>query len=981
MQRFLPFIKSSKLENEYKKISNKQIRSFFLFLSIVEIINYSYGFARLIEQGVVSSRLLSSFITITLTYLIILYLVYKEHNFGIYLMPLLACFKPVLRWINNTDSLTMSDSSQYLTGIVNIMEFLTHLQSPNYFFKLFCFLCYVIQDVAFNTSQNSDKAVYIALASVFAIFLINFYMTDMKSRQIFVENQKLFMWHQLIDKQSKTNYFIAKNVKRKSNSYNDKNQVQMYFINNHASQTFQCNTQEKFNAFLERVIIQDEDDMVDDLLKSRSVSEKASSNILINRFKSSSNKRTLLQICQQIIELNQKQDFNNQISHISPVQEFIGTIIPDKSNQTQNQIILEGRQNQGESEKSQKAEFKTQIVQIKLFYYNLSEDYIIIQIEEEDYKLKAKKQKEEQKLALSFRDNLTYYMKEQIEYIIQSIKEDFEKFKQMENYKLIMSNLYRMKQSQQNIIVGLTDISNLIPYQVQQVNFKVLISSLLNLFNNNFTNQSSFPQEIFNYKLASEKIQSSYYWLNHILFNLMQNCKQHGQKDGLIQIQVQEDQFDDNLINIDIINELNSNNIEQQLLQIEEIIRIQTEEDLFKFFYQKQIAVYNTISQNLLKKQFKNNSAVQSPLINPKDMLKSQLRYTLGIYVSRLSLKRVGPTGLINYSISDFQNKQSLIASFQIYKDISLTHQKEKENFTQLFGRNSILVNKDLQQAYTSYIIQQYTTNNNASTARYEDNSLFTQQPESKKQEFKQQKIEDYLILKQKEIQTNGNQQQNVWKNNIYKEDETEENKNQIDNAFVQNKMDDEEEINPLNQFNNSSSMNAIQTQNNVKTSIFQNRNKSLFFRDVIQSEKILEKSNEEGLICNTALENDTTNNKNILTQSGLVGEFQENADIKRGQIKEQKFKQSKNQSFLDTIADEQIDQEAISKIGSQLITNRESLLIKNQNNGKITYRTNAVEICQVDNQANLQTPTIYLQEKQPFILDIGEISLLNKDY
>ncbi|KAL4470711.1 hypothetical protein ABPG72_016716 [Tetrahymena utriculariae] len=882
----------------------------------------------------------------------------------------------------------MSDSSQYLIGIVNIMEFILHLQSPNYFYKLFCIMCYTSQDIAFNTSQNSDSAVYLALASIFFMYLIHLYMIDIKSRQMFLDHQKLFMWHQLIDKQSKTNFFIAKNVKKKifSKSFDDKNQVQMYFINKQASQTFQCNTQEKFNAFLERIIIQDEEDMIDDLLKSRSVSEKTSSNILINRYKSSSNKRTLLQVCQQIIELNQEQTFNNSISHIAPVQEFIGTIVPEKSNQTQNQIIQEGHQNQNESEKSQKVEFKSSIIQIKLFYYNLSEDYIIIQIDEEDYKIKAKKQKEEQKLALSFRDNLTYHMKEQIEFIIKSIKEDFEKFKQMENYKLIMSNLYRMKQSQQNIIVALTDISNLIPYQVQKVNFKILISSLLNLFNNNVSNQFQFPQEIFNYKLASENIQSSYYWLNHILFNLMQNCKQHGLKDGQIQIQVQEDQFDNNLINIDIINELNSSNIEQQLLQIEEMLRIQYQDDLFKFFYQKQIAVYNAISQNLLKKQFKTNPAALSPQINPKDMLKSQLRYTLGIYVSRLALKRVGPTGLINYSISDFQNKQSLIASFQIYRDISLTHQIEKENFTQLFGRNSILMNKDLQQAYTSLIVQQFVTNNNISTARYEDNSLFTEL-DGKKQEFKQQKIEEYLLLKQKEFQTNNNnnQQQNVWNNNINEEDEGEENKNQIDNAFVQNKMEDEEEeINPLNQYNNPSSMNVIQNQANMKTNAIQNKNKSLFFRDAAQSEKIIEKSNEEGIIFNTALENDTTNNKNALTQSGLVGEYYENSDIKKSQNKEQqhyKFKQNINQSFLDTIADEQIDQGAFTKIGSQLITNRESILSKNQNNGKITYRSNAAEICQVENQANLQTPTIYLLEKQPFILDIGEISLLNKDY
>ncbi|EAR87282.2 transmembrane protein, putative (macronuclear) [Tetrahymena thermophila SB210] len=985
MQRFLPFLKSEKLESEYKKIQNQQIRNFFFFLCIVEIANYSYGFVRLIKQGVVSSRLLSSFITITLSYLIILSLVYRKHNLGIYLMPLLACSKPVLRWINNTDSLTMSDSQQYLTGIINILEFLLHLQSPNYFYKFFCILCYISQDIAFNTSQNKESPVYIALACVFSTYLIHLYLTDMKSRQVFLDNQKLFMWHQLIDKQSKSNFFIAKNVKKKShlNSYDDKIQVQMYFINKQASQTFQCNTQEKFNAFLERIIIQEEEDMIDDLLKSRSVSEKASSNILINRYKSSSNKRTLLQICQQMIELNQKQIFNNSLSHISPVQEFIGTIVPEKSNQTQNQIILEGHQNQSESEKSQKTEFKSQIIQIKLFYYNLSEDYIIIQIDEEDYKIKAKKQKEEQKLALSFRDNLTYFMKEQIEFILQSIKDEFDKFKQMENYKLIMTNLYRMKQSQQNIIVALTDISNLIPYQVQKVNLKMLISSLLNLFSNEFSNQSSFPQEIFNYKLQNENIQSQYYWLNHIFFNLMQNCKQHGLKDGQIQIQVQEDQYDDNLINIDIINELNSFNLEQQLLQIEEMMRIQTQDDLFKFFYQKQIAVYNNISQNLLKKQFKTNSAALSPQVNPKDMLKSQLRYTLGIYVSRLALKRVGPTGLINFSVSDFQNKQSLIASFQIYKDISLMHQKEKENFTQLFGRNSILVNKDLQQAYTSYIIQQFVTNNNISTTRYEDNTLLTQ-PEGKKQEFKQQKIDEYLSLKQKDFQTNNNQQLKKWISNINEEDEGEENKNQIDNAFVQNKMDDEEEINPLNQYNNSSSMNAIQNQANMKTSLTQNRNKSLFFRDVIQSEKILEKSNEEGLILDSALGNDTVNNKNSLTQSGLVGEFYENSDMKRSQIKEQqhyKFKQNKNQSILDTIADEQIDQGAITKIGSQLITNRESVISKNLFNGKVTYRSNAAEICQVENQANLQTPTIYGQEKQPFILDIGEISLLNKDY
>lgn len=84
---------------------------------------------------------------------------------------------------------------------------------------------------------------------------------------------------------------------------------------------------------------------------------------------------------------------------------------------------------------------------------------------------------------------------------------------------------------------------------------------------------------------------------------------------------------------------------------IEEMTKIQTQEELFAFYYEKQKQLENLLEMRNIRHNIKVKQGEAFNLKSGK-ILQEVLKYTLGIYVSRLSLKKIGPSGIITYTIT-----------------------------------------------------------------------------------------------------------------------------------------------------------------------------------------------------------------------------------------------------------------------------------------------------------------------------------------
>lgn len=73
MKKFLPYLKSKELEKKFRQEQNDNNRHFFMLLCVIEVISFCYEFGKIISDGEANAKLVSSYVTIIVSYTIIFF--------------------------------------------------------------------------------------------------------------------------------------------------------------------------------------------------------------------------------------------------------------------------------------------------------------------------------------------------------------------------------------------------------------------------------------------------------------------------------------------------------------------------------------------------------------------------------------------------------------------------------------------------------------------------------------------------------------------------------------------------------------------------------------------------------------------------------------------------------------------------------------------------------------------------------------------